>query len=119
MRCRIGRRAQRPASERNVVVRTAAEIARDRVVGLGRDRRLVAAHPAAFTTAAAEHLDVARHDLGREALLSLLVLPLASADAALDVDLPALGEVLPADLRLLAPHHDAVPLGGFLLLTTL
>src|SRR5213076_3603348 len=47
----------------------------------------------------------------------LLVVVLAGADCALDVDLPALGQVLAAGLRLLAPHHHVVPLGAFLALT--
>src|SRR2546430_4248608 len=35
---------------------------------------------------------------------------------SLDVDLPALGEVLTAGLRLLPPHHHVVPLGALLAL---
>ena len=49
----------------------------------------------------------------------MLILPLPRANAAFDEDLPALREVLPDDLRLLAPHHDPMPLGGFLLLAAL
>ena len=52
----------------------------------------------ALASAAAEHLHVPRDDLGGVALLSLLVLPLAGADAPFDVDLAALGEVLARDL---------------------
>src|ERR1051326_1207738 len=75
-------------SERNVVVRAAAEIRRNAVVGGdGRLGRLVHRAPLAATT---EHLDPLRHDLRRIALLTLLVLPLAGLDAPLDVDLPAL-----------------------------
>src|SRR4030095_12285098 len=51
--------------------------------------------------------------------LSLLILPLPRTNAAFHEHLPALGEVLADDLRLLAPHHHAMPLGGFLLLTAL
>src|SRR5215470_6732579 len=106
----------RERSERDVVVRSASEIVANRVVGRHGRSHLFAGCALA---PAAQHLDVLRHDLGREALLSLLVLPLTRADAAFDVDLPALGEVLADDLRLLAPHHHAMPLRGLLLLATL
>src|SRR5262249_39778790 len=100
----------------NVVVRTvAAELGRKRLVGGHRDRSVIRTALAAR----AEHLDVARHDLGGESLLALLILPLPRADAALDEDLAAFGQVLADDLRLLAPHHHAMPLGGFLLLSAL
>src|SRR5262245_21433111 len=112
---RAGRGIEKPRrSERNVVVRTVGEIRRDRVVRRNRGRHVVGT-----IRARAQHLDVARHDLGGEALLSLLILPLAGADAAFDEDLPTLGEVLADDLGLLAPDHHPMPLGGFLLLTAL
>src|SRR5205807_8415596 len=50
---------------------------------------------------------------------AFLVGPLAGLQAALDIDLPALGEVFAAVFRGLAPDHDAVPLGPFLLLALL
>src|SRR5262245_35668276 len=115
-RLRFARRQYRPAarrgSERNVVVvpRTGPRVH----VLVGRNRR--ADFVGAALAAAAQHLDVHRDDLGAVALLALLVLPLPRADAPLDEDLPALGEVLAADLGLLAPHHDPMPLGLFLLL---
>src|SRR5262245_40192706 len=104
-------------SERNIVVRSTAEIVADRAL-VGRDRGFHSALRALAATTA-QHLGVLRHDLGRIALLPLLILPLTGADAALDVDLAALGEVLADDLGLPSPHHHAVPLGGFLLLAAL
>src|SRR4051794_28901221 len=47
----------------------------------------------------AEHLHRVGDDLGRVAVLALLVLPLARADAALDVDLRALLQIFARDLR--------------------
>src|SRR5690348_15990348 len=47
----------------------------------------------AATAAAAQHLHLVAHDLGGEALVALLVLPLAGAQAALDIDLRALAQV--------------------------
>src|SRR5436309_6256956 len=102
-------------SERDVVVGSAPELFRSRFVRGWNGRHLLGG----TVTPAPQHLNVARHDLGGEALLPLLVLPLPGADAALDVHLPALGEVLAHDLRLLAPHHHAVPFRGFLLLAAL
>src|SRR5439155_1291654 len=67
--------------------------------------------------AAAQELHALRDDLGDVAAVAFLVVVLAGADCALDVDLPALGQVLAAGLRLLAPHHHVVPLGAFLALT--
>src|SRR5262249_19595915 len=74
-------------------------------------------HAATGAVATAEQLDAGGHDFGAVALLALLVLPLARADAAFHVDLPALLAVLADDLGGLAPHDHAVPLGLFLLLT--
>src|SRR4029079_2813593 len=87
-------------SDRNVVVRTAAEVRRVRAVGRDGRTRFVrgAGRRVGAVTAAAEHLHVRGDDLGGGALLALLVLPLPGLDAALEVDLPALHEVLPADL---------------------
>src|SRR5687768_2464896 len=111
-------------SERNVVVhlveRPAALLA---LLGLaaatraGRGR--LARHglrPAAATAAAAaaQHLHAVRDDLGGVLVLAFLVLPLAGADAALDVDRRAFLEVLAGDLRELAEEGDAVPLGVLL-----
>src|SRR3990172_5929783 len=66
--------------------------------------------------APAKHLHRVGDDLGRVAVMALLVLPLAGADAALDVDLRALLQVLAGDLRQAPEERDAVPLGRLLLL---
>src|SRR5437660_6996891 len=60
-----------------------------------------------------------RDHLGGVLLGAFLVGPLPRLQPALDIDLPALGQVLAAQLCGLAPDHDAVPLGAFLLLALL
>src|SRR6185436_4558298 len=82
-------------------------------------RRRVAPHFSARLTGArarAEHLHAVAHDLGGVAVLAFLVLPLARAQAALDVDLRALLQIFAGDLGQLAAEDDAVPLGLLLLL---
>src|SRR5688572_3078493 len=69
----------------------------------GRDRRRGSG---ALALRAAHELDPLGHDLGGRALLTVLALPVARLQPALDEDLAALVEVLPARLGLLAPHHD-------------
>src|SRR6266850_7438295 len=61
-----------------------------------------------------QHLHDVAANLGAVAVLPLLVLPLARAQAALDVDLRALLQVLAGDLGQAAEKGDAVPLGGLL-----
>src|SRR6185503_3707149 len=73
----------------------------------------------AAAAAAAEELDIVGDHLGRVALVAFLVLPRPRAQPALHVHLAALAEVLAAHLRLLSPHHHAVPLGSFLPLALL
>src|SRR4029450_5819599 len=61
----------------------------------------------------AEQLDAVRDDLGRVLLLAVLVVPAAGLQAALDVDLLALLQVLvhgAAALLRVAEHLDAMPL---------
>src|SRR5581483_5919663 len=77
---------------------------------------LLARAGVAHALAAAEHLHAVGDDLGGGALLPLLVLPLARAEAPFDVDLRALLQVLARDLREPAEEHHAVPLGALLLL---
>src|SRR5262245_51316069 len=61
----------------------------------------------------AEHLHLVAADLGAVAVLAgFLVLVLARAQAALDIDLRALLEILARDLGEPAKERDAVPLGG-------
>ena len=62
-------------------------------------------------TAATEQLDPVGHDLGGVPLLAVLVVPGPRLDAALDVDLLALLQVVLQRLGLLAEQDDAVPLG--------
>ncbi len=54
------------------------------------------------------------HDFIGGALLALFIVPLAGLDAAFDIDLVALLQVLLRELRLLAPQDDPVPLGALL-----
>src|SRR5437588_9466939 len=72
--------------------------------------------PAAAT---AEHLQIVADDLGRIAVVSLLILPLARAQAPLDIDLRALAQVLARDLREPPEERHAMPLGALLLLAAL
>src|SRR5881227_3441091 len=79
----------------------------------------VVAFPARPAGATAEHLQIVADDLGRIALVSLLILPLARAQAPLDVDLRALAQVLARDLREPPEERHAMPLGALLLLAGL
>src|SRR5258705_4677206 len=85
-------------------------------------RRAAALHRRPRTAAAAsaaEQRDGVGLGLWRVAPVFLLFVPLARLQAALDVDLLALGEIFLQALRLLAPQDDAVPLGFFLALPAL
>jgi hypothetical protein len=75
-----------------------------------------AAHSAAATTT--EQHDPIAANLGGVFIIAVFVLPLARLQAPLDVDLLALGQVFRQRLGRLAPQDDAVPLGFFLLLTS-
>src|SRR5882757_2354524 len=66
-----------------------------------------------------EHLQLVADDLGRVALVPLLVLPLTRAQASLDVHLRALAQVLAVDFCQAPEERDAVPFGPLLLLTGL
>ena len=55
------------------------------------------------------------HDFGHVPLLTLLVLPGPGAKRPLDIDQPALGQIVVAELRRPAKHLDPVPFGAFLL----
>src|SRR5262245_30131932 len=107
-------------SERNIVfhvVEFSSRLLRRRTVarGLGRGTRAaarlirhLARRAAAF--APAEHLHHVATDLGRVVRLAVLVV-LARAQAAFDIDLAALLQVLAGDFREPAPEADPVPLG--------
>ena len=73
----------------------------------------------AATTGAASQTDLVGHDLGRRALVAVLVFPAfpaARLDAAFDPDRAALAEDLVEPLAALAPHDDRVPVGALLAL---
>ena len=119
--------ASRRGLERNVVVHLVERAAFARRGAFARRRRRRAVRRAAGSraigsgpaAAAAEQLHAVGDDLGRVALLAFLVLPLARADAAFDVDRRALLQVFARDLGGLAEERDAMPLGVLLLLAAL
>src|SRR5882672_11166141 len=111
--------------ERYIVVETVALRARGH--GLGGLARLarfpwLAPFPgsaAGAPAAAAQHLHVVRDDFGGVAVVALLVLPLAGAQASLDIDLRALAQILARHFAHAAEEGDVVPLGAFLPLPAL
>lgn len=66
------------------------------------------------TLARTEHLHVVAANFGGVALLAILIGPLAGAQAAFDIDLRALLQILAANLGQLAESRDTDPLGHFL-----
>src|SRR5918996_4640884 len=98
-------------SERDVVVLGLAAVAAAcgaaaLVVGRSAAVRCCAAAPATahLVAALAEHLEVVTDDLGLVLLLAALaVFPGAGLEAAFEIDLLALLEILPGDLGLLPP----------------
>src|SRR3569832_342478 len=110
-----------PSSEWDVVVEIPRGCGRF-VLGRASARSGVAAtaHAAARTRAAAvQHLHLGRDDLGGVAVLAVLVLPLARAQRALDVDLGALLHILARDLGEAVEEHHVVPLGALQILAAL
>src|SRR6185436_11683488 len=113
------RRIKGPSGlERNVVLHV-VELApllpgRRRRLALGRglSARLAATFARARTRA--EHLHPVANDLGRVALVAVLVLVLAGANPSLDVDLRPLLQVFASDLGQAPEEGDAVPLGCLL-----
>src|SRR5207237_6130592 len=107
--------------ERNfvVVVELGARCGRaGRFAGTAATAAVAAATTAAtfVVTAAIEHLHRVRDDLGAVLFLArLFVVPAVSADRAFDVNELSLAQVLPANLRELAPRDDVVPLRPLLL----
>src|SRR6185503_15538549 len=107
-------------SERNVVFHV-VELARRLLGRRGCGPGLAAAARGrlarlARALATPEHLHHVGADLGGVAVLAVLVLPLARAQLALDIDLRALLQVLAGDLRQATVEGDAMPLGRLLLL---
>src|SRR4051812_26110168 len=102
-------------SERNVVVpcpprRCAGEVGRvGRNVGLRREPATVLA--ATSAVAGAQELDRVGNDIDRLALVSLLVLPFAPVETAVDSDGAPLREVLGAVLALRTPHGHVEVVG--------
>src|SRR5204863_9279537 len=105
---REGARLYDARSERNVVVFRCGRGAGRRLLGGSRAAWRLGAAPAA-----AQELHALRDDLGDVAAVAFLFVVLAGAGWRLDVDLPALGQVLAAGLRPFAPHPPVVPLGWF------
>ena len=64
----------------------------------------------------AEHAEIRGDDFKAGALLIFLVGPLARLNAAFQIDLRALFQILLGDFGLLAPDHNLVPLGALLAL---
>src|SRR5438132_12091305 len=87
--------------------------------GLALRRLALRGGAAAHALARAEHLHLVGDDLRHVLVLPVLVLPLARLQAALDVDLAALLQVLAGDLGELAEERDAVPLRLLLRLAVL
>src|SRR6185369_9503811 len=65
---------------------------------------------------AAEELNALGDNLGDVTFDAVFIIVGTRANTAFDVDLPALGEILPAGLGLFAPNHDVMPFGAFLAL---
>src|ERR1700683_1416828 len=63
------------------------------------------------------HLHLVGTDLGGVAIAAFLVLPLARAQSALNIDLRAFAQVLGGDLAQPSEQCHVVPLGAFLLFT--
>jgi type II secretory pathway predicted ATPase ExeA len=70
-------------------------------------------YPAAHALAAAQHLHLVGADFGAVLLYAGLVGPFARAQAAFDIHLRALAQVLAHDFSQAAVEHHAVPFGGF------
>src|SRR5699024_10212429 len=67
-----------------------------------------------LAAAAVEHLHLVGDDLGGVAILAVLALPFAGAQAAFDVDFRALAQILAGDFSQAVEEHDPVPLGALL-----
>jgi hypothetical protein len=67
------------------------------------------------SAAATEKSNPLCNDFGHIPFVTALVVVASSADAALDKNLPAFGEILAARFTLLTPDNDVMPFGSFLL----
>src|SRR5579863_7451361 len=115
--CRRARAARtaRTAAAAATARRTAASHAA--TAALGRFATAVAAvvtTAAARTATAAEHLHLVSDNFRRVALLAVLALVLARAQAAFDINRRALLQVFVHDLGQTAEERNAMPLGHFL-----
>ncbi|SPC24835.1 hypothetical protein CT19431_P70082 [Cupriavidus taiwanensis] len=115
MRRRLLRAATLAASATTIAALTAA--------GLAAFLRLAAIAIVAVivrrSAAATQHLHLIGNDLGAVLVLARLILPLAGANASLNINGGALLQVLPCDLSQLAEERNAVPFSGFLHLAAL
>src|SRR6185436_13100103 len=104
----------------HVIKRCAAALFRRRLAAAGRLCRrgpgLAARHRVGAAGARAEHLHAISDDLGRITVVTFLVLPFARLQAALDINLGALLQVLAADFRQFGERGNAVPFRALLLL---
>src|SRR5882724_4424861 len=84
------------------------------VVAAGDAARARFATTAAFAASAQQH-DVIANNVGHVFLLTaLFVVPRVGSDAAFNVDLAALLQILSSDFGEPLPQHDVVPLGAVL-----
>jgi len=63
-----------------------------------------------------QHPEIGGYDFKAGALLAFFILPFAGLNAAFDEYQRAFLQILLRDFRLLAPHHNLVPLGALLAL---
>src|SRR5512139_336700 len=121
---RIGRSAN---LERNVVVEVAVEsgggarllfaaaAAPEAAAIVGALVIVAAAARAALVEQHELAAEALQHDLGRIAVLAVIVLPLAGLDLALEIDLRSLAQILLGDAaEILVEDHHAVPFGPLL-----
>ena len=82
-------------------------------------RRSAATTRTAAVSTSAQHPKIARHNFKTRPFLALFVLPFTRLNAALDKNQRTLLQILLRDFRLLAPHHNLVPLRALLPFTVL
>src|SRR5882762_8683648 len=77
-------------------------------------RRSAATAGTAAVSTSAQHPKIVRHNFKTRPLLALFVLPFTRLNSALDKNQRTLLQILLRDFRLLAPHHNLVPLRALL-----